>query len=128
MVERRTPEQKQQLQEIIQMRVDGFTLQEIADKYGVSEQCISHKLLSIAKRDNTRPKWFDERVIYPNIAKYMINNRISRHALAKEIGLSNLQCLTRRLYGELDFSMSEIKKLLEITGQTFEYLFSENSG
>ena len=125
MVERRTTEQKEQLREIIQMRVDGFTLQQIADKYGCSKQCISYKLSSIAKRDNTRPKGIDENVIYPNLAKWMIDNRISRHVLAKEIGLSNLQCLTRRLYGELDFSMSEIKKLLEITGQSFDNLFAE---
>lgn len=33
--------------------------------------------------------------------------------------------INKRLYGEVDFSMTEIKRLLEITGKTFEYLFAE---
>lgn len=36
----RTPESKEKIMDIVQMRIDGYTLQQIADKYGVTRQCI----------------------------------------------------------------------------------------
>ena len=123
----RTQESKEQMLEIVQMRIDGYTyLQQIADKYGVTRQCIQQKLSVIAGNAKPRPKGIDERVVYPNLAKWMLENRIPKYKLSEMVGMTT-KCtagITMKLYGERDFSMSEIKKLLEITGQTFEYLFS----
>lgn len=72
-------------------------------------------------------KRIDEKVIYPNLAKWMADNKIPKYKLAEMIGMSTKRTagINFKLYGERDFSMSEIKKLLEVTGQTFEYLFCE---
>ena len=37
----------------------------------------------------------------------------------------NTALIRNRLYGYTKISMKDIKKILEITGQTFEYLFAE---
>ena len=50
----RNSEQKEQILKIVQMRLDGYTLQQIADEYGVTKQCIQQKLSSIVK--NYTPK------------------------------------------------------------------------
>lgn len=125
----RTPEQKEQLLETVQMRLDGYTIQQIAEKYGVTKQCIQQKLSVIANGYKPRPKGIDERIVYPNLAKWISDNRIVKYKLAQMIGSSknnaSSQNINKKLYGERDFSMSEIKKLLELTGQTFEYLFAE---
>lgn len=125
----RTPESKERLMDIIQMRIDGYTIQQIADKYGVTKQCIQQKLSVIAGSQRSRPKGVDERIIYPNLARWIAQERITRYGLSHMLGLSKnnkvATTINKRLYGETDFSMSEIKKLLEITGYTFEYLFEE---
>lgn len=125
----RTPEQKEQLLEIVQMRMDGYTIQEIADKYGVTKQCIQERLSILANGYRPRVKGIDEKIIYPNLAKWISDNRIVKYKLSHMIGLSENNMVTtainKRLYGETDFSMSEIKMLLKATNDTFEHLFAE---
>ncbi len=125
---KRTQESKEQLLEIVQMRIDGYTLQQIADKYGVTRQCIQQKLSVIAGNEKPRTKGIDEKIVFPNLAKWISENQVVKYKLYQMIGGSNnnknTQIINKKLYGESEFSMSEIKKLLEITGQTFEYLFS----
>lgn len=125
-----TQSSKEQTLEMVQMRLDGYSFQEIADKYGVSRQCIHQKLSVIAGSAKPRPKGIDEKVIYPNLAKWISENRMKKYELSKLLGLSDksTKSLSMKLYGERDFSMTEIKKLLEITGQTFEHLFCEKDG
>lgn len=126
----RTPESKEKILEMVQMRIDGYTLQQIADKYGVSKQCVQQQLSIIAGNASPRPKGIDEKIIYPNLAKWMADNRIPKYKLSEMIGLKS-KCTANirfKLLGERDFSITEIKKLLEITGQTFEYLFVEKEG
>ena len=35
--------------------------------------------------------------------------------------------ISKKLYGETDFRIHEIKKILKVTGMTFEYLFAEKT-
>lgn len=125
----RTPDQKERLLEIVQMRMDGYTLQEIADKYGVTKQCIQERLSILANGCRSRAKGIDEKIIYPNLAKWISDNKIVKYKLSHMIGLSENNMATtainKRLYGETDFSMSEIKMLLKATSDTFEHLFAE---
>lgn len=125
----RTQESKERLMDMVKMRLDGYTLNEIAEKHNVSKQCIQQHLSILTGNQKPRPKGVDERIIYPNLAKWIAEERIARYELSHMLGLSMNNTVTttinKRLYGEVDFSMKEIKKLLEITGQTFEYLFAE---
>lgn len=83
--------------------------------------------LTIKGRIMRTLKRIDEKVIYPNLAKWMADNKIPKYKLAEMIGMSTKRTagINFKLYGERDFSMSEIKNLLKVTGQTFEYLFRE---
>ncbi len=123
-----TQENKDRLLEMIKMRLDGCTYQEIAERYGVTRQCVQQKLSVIAGNAKSRTKEIDEKIVFPNLAKWISENQVVKYKLSHMIGGSNnntnTQIINKKLYGEREFSMSEIKKLLEITGQTFEYLFS----
>ncbi len=125
----RTQESKDRLMNMVKMRLDGYTLNEIAEKYGVSKQCVQQHLSALAGNQKPRPKGVDEKIVYPNLAKWIAEERIARYELSHMLGLSMNNTVTttinKRLYGEVDFSMAEIKKLIEVTGQTFEYLFAE---
>lgn len=127
-MEARTQEIKERLMDMVRMRLDGYTLNEIAEKYGVSKQCVQQHLSALAGNQKPRPRGVDEKIIYPNLAKWITENRIAKYELSHMIGLAknmNTAQINKRLYGESEFSMTEIKKLLEITGKTFEYLFAE---
>ncbi len=110
----RTTESKEKLLDIVQMRIDGCTVQEIADKYGVSKQCIQQKLSVLAGSGKPRHKGVDEKVIYPNLAKWIADNRIAKYKLSHMIGLSKnhneTKVINEKLYGGREFRMSEIKK------------------
>lgn len=129
MESRRTPESKERLLNIVQMRLDGYTIQQIADNYGVTKQCIQEQLSVIANGRKERPKGIDEKIVFPNLAKWISKNKVIKRKLSKTLGMTDkcTQGLNMKLYGERDFSMTEIKKLLEITGHTFEYLFAEKA-
>ena len=126
----RNSEQKEQILEIVQMRLDGYTLQQIADKFGTTRQCIQQKLSCLAK--NSTPKQGcvrknDEKIIYPNLAKWIFDNGYSVSTFAKEIGMSSSNNLLIELHGDRNINMMEIKKMLELTKTPFEYLFVEKA-
>lgn len=123
----RTQESKDRLMDMLQMRLDGSTIQQIADKYGVTKQCVQQQLSIIAGNAKPRPRGIDERVIYPNLAKWIVDNRIAKYKLSEMIDMKSkcTDSIRKKLYGERDFTITEIKKLIEITGYTFEYIFAE---
>lgn len=124
----RNSEQKEQILKIVQMRLDGYTLQQIADEYGVTKQCIQQKLSSITKNHTIRKglvRKIDEKIIYPNLAKWIFDNGYSVSSFAWSLGMSSPNNLLIKLHGERSINMAEIRKILEFTGQAFEYLFAE---
>lgn len=56
-------------------------------------------------------------IVYPNLAKLMMERKISIAELAEKIGLSLYQ-LHDRLIGSTDFTLSEVVKIC----QFFDYL------
>lgn len=44
----RTQKSNEQILEMVQMRLDGYTFQEIADKFKVTKQCVQQKLSIIS--------------------------------------------------------------------------------
>lgn len=124
----RNSEQKEQILKIVQMRLDGYTMQQIADEYGVTKQCIQQKISSITKNYTPRQggvRKIDEKIIYPNLAKWIFDNGYSVGSFAKRLGMSCSNNLLIKLHGERSINMAEIRRMLEFTGRTFEYLFAE---
>ena len=120
-----TQESKDRLLEMIKMRLDGCTYQEIADKYGVTRQCVQQSIANFTGKERTARKSSLDRCIYPNIRKWMLDNNISMIKLSKMCGLAetHIGAVRTKLNGEREFKISEIKAILKESGKTFEYMF-----
>lgn len=64
--------------------------------------------------------------MYFNVLAEMARAGMTREYLAKKLGVS-LPTLRRKINGEIDFKLSEIKILISLFGNnvSFEYLFEE---
>ena len=102
--------------EVFKMRLDGFTYQEIAEKFGVSRQYINRMLQNVIseRRNKTVNK-----IVYPNIANWLKNNECSISEFAIRVGMER-STLDRKLYGRSKFNSDEIKRILDATGMKFE--------
>ncbi len=121
-----TQENKDRLLEMIKMRLDGCTYQEIAEKYSITRQCVQQSIASFAGKERSARKSSLDRCIYPNISKWMLDNNISMTSVGKICGLSakRTDTIGMKLRGGRDFKISEIKAILKESGKTFEYMFS----
>ena len=113
-------------QEIIgmfSMRLNGYSLREIGDHYGVTHERIRQILESSVKA----PK-IDRgcKCIYPGLKTWFITSGTSAHRMHKEVGIGKgVTPLYNRLSGEQQFTLQEIKRILAYTGLTFEEAFGE---
>ena len=64
--------------------------------------------------------------MYMNILAEMTRNGLTREDIAKKLNLS-LPSFRKKLAGQIDFKISEIKKIISLLGNdlSFEYLFEE---
>lgn len=117
---------------MVQKRLDGYTYQEIADELGVSRQCVHEKLKNYDKKLlGMRGKGFDiNTIIYKGFYEHFRDDDYeSLTSFAhKVLGTHNhpLGKLRNFLTGEhkdTRFSVPQIKKMMEVTGKSFEELF-----
>lgn len=62
-----TKENKDRLLEMIKMRLDGCTYQEIGDKYGITRQCVQQSIANFTGKERIVRQSSLDRCIYPNI-------------------------------------------------------------
>jgi DNA-binding helix-turn-helix protein len=98
------------------MRMDGYTLQEIGDKYGVTREYV-RQVLDVGKRKDKFSK-----IVYPKLKQYMIERKLSIRKLSILIDIQSATA-TRLLYGESSPTMSTVNKILKLTGLTYEEAF-----
>ena len=108
-----------------QERNKGLTFQEIADKYGVSRQYVAQACAGCC---HVRFMPIDEkRCIYPNVRKWMNDNRVSVAELTRRICIKNCSepqiKVGKYLRGYYNPRKSTIDNLLAITGLTYEEFF-----
>lgn len=114
-------------EEMLQLRKDDKSFTEIANIYGLSRQAVQQRLIKHVGSDKVpkrRPK-LDTKTIYPNLAKWMYDNHMTKIRLSSMLGFgaNSTTSINYRLYGDVEFTVSEIWFLLKLTGCTFEYLF-----
>ena len=105
--------------EVFKMRLDGFTYQEIAEKYGVSKQYINQMLQNIISEKRNKSL---NKIVYPNIANWLKGNECSISEFERKTGIKRAT-LDRKLQGVAKFSYDEIKIILDVTGMKFEECF-----
>lgn len=111
---------KEQKIEAYSMRLDGATLREIADKFGVSFQYIQH-LFPGARKDNKRRS---SSIVYPNIIDFINENDISLLEFPEKCGVS-YNGMMSFLLGKNNGSKKTIDKILEATGMKYEEAFAK---
>ena len=102
--------------EVFKMRLDGFSYQEIAEKFGVSKQYINQMLQNVISERRNKAV---NKIVYPNIANWLKDNDCSISEFAIRVGIRR-SILYNKLYGRNKFNSDEIKRILDVTGMKFE--------
>ena len=102
------------------MRLDGYTLQEIGDKYGLTRERIRQMFASITTESGISRKNY----IYPNISDRMIDNNVSQYDLCKKLGCTQTT-ISSYLTGRKHPSFAFINLMLELTKMPYEVAFSK---
>lgn len=108
--------------EAFRMRLEGNTIQEIANRFGVSKQYISKELRTERIRSNEK---IVNACIYPNIRKFLVQERLTCRGFSNEFGLS-YATLYNTLTGKAEPRKKTIDRILECTGLTYEEAFSKD--
>ena len=106
--------------EAYRMRLEGATLQEVADRFGVTREWI--RALTPAPEKRGKKKRNHKNIIYPNINKFLYENRHSYSSFAKLIGMSG-NAVYRALTGATSPTKKLIDRVLEATDMTYEEAF-----
>jgi transcriptional regulator with XRE-family HTH domain len=108
-----------------QEREKGLTYREIAEKYGVSYQAVAQ---ACGKSQPNRFRfWTKDMCIYPNVRKWLNENKITYRELQRRLGWetcsANYIYIGNWLRGENYPRKQIIDKLLSATGLTYEQFF-----
>ena len=103
---------------------DGMTYQQIADAYGISRQRVA-QLIGRYSSNRHRP----ERTysIYPGVDRWMHENKMTYTEVARQLGYAvapgTLSRINRIFTGMSEMNKSDIDKLINLAGKTYEELF-----
>lgn len=108
-----------------EMRLDGYTFKEIGEVFGVSRQYIEKMLKQ--KNNKSAP----EKVIYKGLRKFLIDEGLVLYELQdliypekeKKYKTQISPTFSRKLKGESEFTISDIERILKVTGMTYEECF-----
>ena len=113
-------------EEIKNLRAQGMTYQQIADKLGVSTQVVS---VALRRTNNNFKIYTEKRCVYVNIRYWLNKNQVTINEFITMLGLmvceSTRWRYRRILNGFAEPSKSDIDRILEITGLTYEQAFIE---
>lgn len=102
------------------MLLDGHTLVEVGDKFGVSKQRIDQMFHAT----NIRVEMAAESCVYPNISKWMIANRSGFAVIARACETST-NAVRYALTTGGNIRKRTIDSILQLTGMTYEEAFFE---
>lgn len=114
---------KEQKIDMFAMRLDGYTLAAIGEKYGVTRERVGQ---IISRSAAIRSADFDS-IVYPGIRRYCIENDVTLHQLTKTLAEQTSRQANgwRAKLTEKRTSMSfeSISAILQVTGLTYEQAF-----
>lgn len=127
-------------EEMLQMRIDGATYQEIADVYGISRQAVHYALKKYKERlvGEVRGRRFRcNDIKYTGIYEYFKANKketVSSFAIKVfNIHTYNSGAISQKIRNfitgrnESHFTIEQIKRMCEIVGKPFEEVFKERT-
>lgn len=121
----RTQGNKERLMDMVKMRIDGCTYQEIAEKFGVTRQRVQQIMAEFTGKERAKKSFNRTGFIYPNILEWMDEKGLSLAELSRIMGIGegNSSRTSKKMRGEIELRMFEIKAILKESGKTFEYMF-----
>lgn len=107
--------------EAYRMRLEGSSLREIADKFGVSMERI-RQIVPPTEGKTWSKDGMWSRCVYPGIGQWLFENRCSYAKLAELIGAPQ-SSVSRWMNGINKLNKPTIDKILDVTGMTYEQAF-----
>lgn len=114
---------KEQKLDAFSMRLNGATLQEIGDKYGVTRGYIHQMFAYVCTKSGIPRKTY----VFPNITDWMEANNVTQTDLAKLLGVGQT-AVSAYLTGRNDPPMRFISLIIDKTGMPFETAFKRREG
>lgn len=109
--------------EAYRMRLEGATLQSIADRFEVSLEWI-RQIVPPIEGKTWSLEGMRNRCVYPGIAQWLYENRCTYAKLAELIGVPQAS-VSRWMNGVHKPNKPTIDKILKVTGMTYEQAFGE---
>lgn len=109
--------------EVYRMRLEGATLQSIADHFEVSLEWI-RQIVPPIEGKTWSLEGMRNRCVYPGIAQWLYENRCTYAKLAELIGAPQAS-VSRWMNGVHKPNKPTIDKILKVTGMTYEQAFGE---
>ena len=109
------------------MRMDGMSLEEIAQVMGCTRQNV-YVLLQKAKEnlDNPVYKRGANACVYPAIRKFMLENNLTAQWMSNQVGIQNTH-MVQILHGKLDIRLSTARKIAAVCGLPIDVAFDTES-
>lgn len=101
------------------MRIDGYTLEDISQKYGISTERVRQILYHAIKDRQTKRR---SKCVYPAIKKWMQENRITQFDMAVDVGISQAN-ISQILLGKTRPSFEFCLYICEKTGLPIQEAF-----
>lgn len=112
-------------EQMIAFRNQGMKYRDIAKAFGCSYQYVAK---ICATYDPSHFRCIYEECVYPNLRKWMNENKVGRGEFLRRMGLdahpTNYERLKYVIRGESYPRKDYIDKMLEVTGMTYETLFA----
>lgn len=100
----------------------GMTWNEIGAKRGITRQRAHAIVKSYKKRYEVRNIKSIEKIIFPNLKDWLYKNSTTVVELAEKTGIQ-YSTVMKNFDGTTVMSKTTIDKILELTGETYEYIF-----
>ena len=108
----------------MEAREAGMTYREIAEKYGVSHQCVAQSCAQGGSRFRAHT---ESDVVFPILRRWLNQNKVSRAEFVRRMGKipnsGEITKLSKWLKGECAPSKMQIDRMLAVTGLTYEQFF-----
>lgn len=112
---------KEQVLEMVTMRVNGATLKEIGERFGVSKEYVRQCMPPVMCGTNKR-EFAVDRIIYPALKEYMKERGLSLNGFSRLVNMYP-QTAKNVLLGKNDPQKRIIDSILSATGLTYEQAF-----
>ena len=109
----------------IRDRESGMSVTDIARKYGVSYQAVSHA--TAWDRGRYFKHYTEFRCVYPNLRQWLNENKVTVNEFVRRMGLAQTASTSNRIgdyfRGRMYPPKSAIDKMIAVTGLSYEEMF-----